>query len=214
MPHLQSSCQTNHRLLCNTYSLGGFLLGFFFLVMIKLFKYEGYTVTVEPEALMLAPFKALWKRDKSRDKNRAMQELAYIYFMGDPRSDYQYLVDEEVRSQEIKKGEGLPDDWQPDEAVKRALAFYNSFKPASAGLLEDTRHAVNKLRELLRNINLEERDDKGKPVYTLNTITATIKQIPSLVKDLDEAERTLAKDIIQDSKARGSQSKALYEDDV
>ena len=60
--------------------------------MIKLFKYEGYTVTIEPEALMLAPFKALWKRDKSRDKSRAMQELAFIYFMGDPRSDYQYLV--------------------------------------------------------------------------------------------------------------------------
>lgn len=182
--------------------------------MIKLFKYEGYTVTVEPEALMLAPFKAIWKRDKSKDKSRAMQELAFIYFMGDPRSDYQYLVDEEVRAEEIKKGEGLPDNWEPDDAVKRALDFYNSFKPASAGLLEDTRVAVNKLRELLRNINLEERDEKGKPVYTLNTITATIKQIPSLVKDLDEAERTLAKDIIQEARARGSQSKALYEDEV
>jgi hypothetical protein len=182
--------------------------------MIKLFRYEGYSVTIEPEALMLAPFKALWKRDKSRDKSRAMQELAFIYFMGDPRSDYQYLVDEEVRATEIKKGEGLPEDWEPDEAVKRALDFYNSFKPASAGLLEDTRAAVNKLRELLRNIDLEERDEKGKPVYTLNTITATIKQIPSLVKDLDEAERTLAKDIIQEARARGSQSKALYEDEV
>ena len=79
--------------------------------------------------------------------------------------------------------------------------------------MEDTRIAVNKLRELLRNIDLEEKDDKNRPVYTLNTITATIKQIPSLVKDLDEAERTLSKDIIQESRARGSQSKALGEDE-
>lgn len=182
--------------------------------MIRLFKYEGYNVTVEPEALMLAPFKAIWDRDKSKDKHVAMQELAFIYFMGDPRSDYQFLIDEEERIKEIKKGQGMPEKWKPDNIVKRALTFYNSFKPSSAGLLEDTRVAVNKLRQLLRKIDLEERDEKGKPVYTLNTITATIKQIPSLVKDLDEAERTLAKDIIQEARARGSQSKALYEDEV
>ena len=181
--------------------------------MIRLFKYEGYNVTVEPEALMLAPFKALWDRDKSKDKHVAMQELAFIYFMGDPRSDYQFLIDEEERIKEIKKGQGMPAKWKPDAAVKRALDFYNSFKPSSAGLLEDTRVAVNKLRQLLRDIDLEEKDGKGKPVYTLNTITATIKQIPGLVKDLDEAERTLAKDIVNESRARGSQSKSLYEDD-
>lgn len=181
--------------------------------MIKLFKFEGYTVTVEPEALMLAPFKAIYDRDKRKDKSMAMQELAYIYFMSDPRSDYQYLIDEEVRSFEVTKGLGLPSKWKEDDVVKRARTFYESFKPTSAGLLEDTRIAVNKLRQLLRNIDLEETDDKGRPVYTLNTVTATIKQIPSLVRDLDEAERTLTKDIVQEAKARGSQTKALGEDE-
>lgn len=181
--------------------------------MIRLFKFEGYQVTVEPEAIMLAPFKAIWNRDKSKTKSTAQQELAFIYFMDDPRSDYQYIVDEEERAKEVKQGLGMPEKWVADKVVNRARAFYNSFKPASAGLLEDTKMAVNKLRKLLRDIDLEEKDDKGKPVYTLNTITATIKQIPGLVKDLDEAERTLSKDIIEESKARGSQSKSLYEDD-
>lgn len=181
--------------------------------MIKLFKYSGYTVTVEPEAIMLAPFKALWDRDKSKDKRMAMQELSYIYFVADPRSDYQYIVDEEERSKEVRVGLGLPAKWKEDAAVKRAMNYYSSFKPTSAGLLEDTRVAVNKLRQLLRDIDLEKEDDKGKPVYTLNTITATIKQIPGLVKDLDEAERTLSRDIIAEAKARGSQSKALGEDE-
>ncbi len=181
--------------------------------MIRLFRYEGYTVSVDPEALLLAPFKAIYDRDKRKDKSMAMQELAYIYFMSDPRSDYQYLVDEEVRSDEITKGLGMPKGWKEDAVVKRARVFYESFKPASAGLLEDTKIAVNKLRHLLRNIDLEETDDKGRPVYTLNTITATIKQIPGLVKDLDEAERALSRDIMQEAKARGSQSKSLLEDE-
>lgn len=181
--------------------------------MIKLFEYEGYTVKVAPEALLLAPFKALWDRDKTKDKRSALQELGFIYFMADPRSDYQYIVDEEVRVSEIKKGEGLPDKWEPDDAVKRALAFYSSFKPASAGLLEDTRAAVDKLRQLLRNIDLDERDEKGKPVHTLSSITQTIKQIPGLVKDLDAAERTLSKDILAEARARGSQVKGAFEDE-
>ena len=57
-------------------------------------------------------------------------------------------------------------------------------------------------------------DDKGKPVYTLNTITATIKQIPSLVKDLDEAEKALASEIRNAGKMRGSGEKSLMDDSL
>ena len=104
----------------------------------------------------------------------------------------------------------MPEKWKPDEAIKRAIVFYESFKPISAGLLEDTRVAVNKLREMLREIDLKKEDSNHKPVYTLNTVTATIKQIPSLVKDLDEAERTLAQEIAQSNKVRGAAEKHIF----
>lgn len=178
----------------------------------KLFKYEGYKITISEEALLLKPFKVIWKRDKTQNKEKALMELGFIYFFCDIRSDYQYLVDEEVRKESIKEGEGLPKDWEPDEVVLKAMEFYNTFKPTSALLLEDTRFAVDKLRKLLRDIDLTQTDDKGKPIYTLNTVTATIKQVPSLVRDLDEAERSIAKEIAQSDKVRGAQTKSIYED--
>ena len=178
----------------------------------KLFKYEGYKITISEEALLLKPFKAIWKRDKSLNKEKALSELGFIYFFCDIRSDYQYIVDEESRMNSIKEGEGMPEDWTPDSVVLEAMQFYNKFKPTSALLLEDTRFAVDKLRKLLREIDLTQTDDKGKPIYTLNTITATIKQVPSLVKDLDEAEKSIAKEIAQSDKVRGAQSKSIYED--
>lgn len=181
--------------------------------MIRLFHYEGYEVEIEPEALMLAPFKAIYDRDKSKDKSMAKQELAYIYFMEDPRSDYQYLVDSEVRNDEVIKGLGMPKGWKADKVIERALTFYGSFKPMSAGLLEDTRYFVNNLRKKLRTMDFDEKDDKGKPVYTLSSITETINKIPILAKNLDEAERTLSKDITNEAKARGAQTKALLEDE-
>ena len=178
----------------------------------KLFKYEGYRITISEEALLLKPFKVIWKRDKTANKERALMELGFIYFFCDIRSDYQYIVDEEARKESIKEGEGLPKNWEPDAQIIEAMEFYNTFKPTSALLLEDTRFAVDKLRKLLREIDLNQTDDKGKPIYTLNTVTATIKQVPSLVRDLDEAERSIAKEIAQSDKARGAQTKSIYED--
>ena len=178
----------------------------------KLFKYDAYKITISEEAFALSPFKKIWNRDRSTNKNRAISELGFIYFMADTRSDYQMYIDEEERAKQIKEGEGLPSDWEPDNLVLEAMEFYKTFKPASALLLEDTRVAVDKLRTLLREIDLGAVDDKGKPIYTLNTITATIKQIPSLVKDLNEAEAAIAKEIAQSNKVRGAQEKAMYED--
>jgi len=83
------------------------------------------------------------------------------------------------------------------------MEFFLSFKSMSVLLLEDTKCAVDKLRALLRDIKLDETDDRGKPIYTLNVITATIKQVPSLAKDLDAAEKAIASELIEFGKMRG-----------
>lgn len=181
----------------------------------KLFKYEGYKVWISEEAMALKPFKTLWDRDKSRSKNTAIQELSYIYFMKDPRSDYQYIVDETDRSLAIIEGEGLPKTWKPDTKVQEALQFYDTFKPTSALLLEDTRIAIDKIRQFLKEVDLSALDDKGKPLYTINSITSTIKMIPQLIKDLDDAEKAINSEMAQSrGKVRGSKEKSLFEDSL
>lgn len=180
----------------------------------KLFKYEGYKVVISEEAFALKVFRQIWNRDRSVNKDKAIMELGYIYFMIDPRSDYQYLVDEDERSKAIIEGEGLPNGWKPDKVITEAMEFYSRFKPTAALLLEDTRYAVDKLRKLLREIDLNQLDDKGKPIYTLNSITATIKQVPSLAKDLDEAEKALASEMRSEGKMRGSGEKTIMDDSL
>lgn len=179
----------------------------------KLFKYEGYRVNISEEALALKPFKAIWDRDKTKSKDRAITELGYIYFLCDPRSDYQYITDDENRAKAIKEGEGLPSKWKPDALVDEAIKFYLSFKPTSALLLEDTRVAIDKVRQFLKEVDLKETDDKGKPLYTINSITSTIKMIPQLIKELDEAEKAISAEMRESSgKVRGQKSKSLLED--
>lgn len=180
----------------------------------KLFKYEGFRIIISEEAFALKPFRDIWERDTDPNKEKALLELGYIYFMMDPRSDYQYIVDEEERHKAVKQGEGLPSRWKPDKLIKEAMTFYASFVPTAALLLSDTRVAVEKLRKLLREIDLNAVDDKGKPIYTLNTITATIKQVPALAKDLDEAEKALSMEMKQTGRMRGSGEKSMMEDSL
>ena len=180
----------------------------------KLFKLEGYNLKISDEAFVLKPFRDIWKRDKTAGKDRAIQELGYIYMMEDTRSDYQVYIDREERSKQVKLGEGLPESWRPDRLVATAQEFYASFKSESALLLEDIRVAITKLREYIKTIDLSATDDKGKPIYTLNSYTATIKQIPELITSLDEAERTIAKEVLGQDKVRGSIEKAMFEDDL
>lgn len=190
-------------------------MSFFYFVSMKLFKYEGYKVVISEEAFGLKVFRQIWNRDRSVNKDKAIMELSYIYFMVDPRSDYQYLVDEEERSKAIIEGEGLPENWKPDKIVVEAMQFYSSIKSTSALLLEDTRVAINKVRAFLKTVDLKAVDDKGKPIYTINSITSTIKMIPQLIKDLDEAEKAIRADIQNTSgKVRGQKEKSLLEDGI
>lgn len=177
--------------------------------MIKLFKYEGYKVVISEEAFALKPFRQIWMRDRSINKDKATMELGFIYFFCDPRSDYQYLTDEDERKEAIKEGEGLPPKWEPDKIVQEAMTFYNSFKPTSALLLDDTRLMVDKYRKRLR-----EQEFDGLEVKELKELGALIKQIPSLVKDLDEAEKALTSEMRNAGKMRGQGEKTIFEDDL
>lgn len=177
--------------------------------MLKLFKYEGYKVVISEEAFALKPFRQIWQRDKTINKDRAIMELGFIYFFCDPRSDYQYLIDDNERMEAIKEGEGLPSKWQPDKIVTEAMNFYMSFKPISALLLEDTRFMVDKYRRRLKALEFDDLEIKD-----LKETGALIKQIPSLVKDLNEAEKALNSEMKESGRMRGQGEKTIFEDDL
>ncbi len=170
----------------------------------KLFKYEGYEVKVAPEALTLKPFKKIWNRDKSKDKERAMMEFGFLYFYCDPRSDYQYIIDEEDRLNAVKSGQGFPEDWKPDATLKNAMEFYSTFDTSSAMLLRAAMKAVKKVQDTLDELNPD--DTKSLKEY----LTA-LKMIPEVASMIQDAEKALNEEI-EYGEAKGSIEKTLFDD--
>ncbi len=180
----------------------------------KLISIENYQLKVADEALLVKPIRDLFEKDKSKNKSNFYTQCSIIFFMADPRSSYSYIVNDQDRFEAIKQQEGLKSDYKITEDLQAAIDIYKELsKTVSSQLLEDTYIAIDKVRKFLRDIDLTAMDDKGRPLYTISSITSAIKAIPQLTKDIKEAEKQVNSDILESSRKRGGETgKALFED--
>jgi len=180
----------------------------------NLIKYENYQITISDDAYLVKSIRKLFNADKSQNKEKFFEQMTFIYFSTDVRSDYNYILDEEEKFDAICRGEGLK-DFKVTKDLRDAMEDYKRLTTtASANLLLDTKIAIDKVRKFLRDVDLTAIDEKtGKPIYTINTVTAAIKVIPELAKNLTETERIVNKEIEDAGRARGgNESKKLFED--
>lgn len=178
--------------------------------------FEDYQVRVAPEALLVKPIRMLYNQDRSKQKEKFFQQMSYLFFMTDPRSNYSYLVEEEDRHNAIIEQEGLPEDFKPSSLLSEAMNIYKRLViTSSTKLLEATRVAVDALSEELRNTEqrLAERTDKGAAVFKANDIMGSLEKVLKFIPQLQELERKVTSEIQDNTKARGGQ-KAMFEDGV
>jgi hypothetical protein len=81
-------------------------------------------------------------------------------------------------------------------------------------LLEDSIVAVDKVRKFLKDVDLNEVDEKGKPKYTINSITTALSQISKIAKEIVDTERIVAQEIEEAGKIRGNSEKTLTDDGI
>lgn len=169
--------------------------------IMKLVNFVDYNIQIEPELLLLKPFKTLHDRES---KEGFMKFLSILYFTYDPRSDFSYLVEEDERLQEVCKANG----WKApvfNKEEKKCIEIYKQMTTTtSLTLLENTRIAVTKVGDFLKAIDMEAVDDKGRPIYQIAQVVSAIDKIPQLVKKLAEVERLVSKEITEESRVRGN----------
>lgn len=180
----------------------------------RLLEFENYEVKLTPEALLIRPIRRLYNADRSKQKERFMQQMSYLFFMVDPRSTYAYIIEPEERAKQIRLQEGLPDDFKPSSDLEEAMRIYEQHTiTSSKRLLESTRVAVDALSDELKKTKerLQERTDKGAAVYKTNDIIASLERVMKLVPQLQDLERKVDAEIRENTRARGMEN-SLFED--
>lgn len=176
----------------------------------KLIRLEDYQIKVADEALLVKPIRKLFNQDRSQGKEQFYKQMSVLYFVYSPASNYSYILDEKDRLKEVLEQEGIT-DWKPSADFKAAVTVYKKLvKTTSSELLEDTRLIIEKMRQALMNINFDTLEDKDMP-NAVKTVATTIGMFPKLIKDLSEAEKAVARELEEQSSARGSQELNIFD---
>lgn len=180
----------------------------------KLFEMNKEGIEISPQSLTIKEFKKLWTRDKSKGKQKASAELAYVYYYTDWQSPYRIYFNEKEKRDKIILDLFDGKKWEPDQTITEACKKYEQLSTTdSMLLLQDARSAIGKLREYFRDVDLTEKDEKsGKPIYSAKDLMMNIKQVGSVVKGMKELQEEVAKEQMTETRIKGGGKAGAFED--
>lgn len=170
-----------------------------------------YNPIINPELFLLDCFAKL--RDDRKNPKLLLKEIGYIYFFYDMKSDFQFQTNKKERHKDVKKYVNLDVNWDVDDILEECISTYLYLSQTVAGkLLESAYLTVDKIKDQLNLIDLNERDDRGKPIWNIKQMADTSKIIPDILESMQKSEKAFIKGQEENEKLRGSKLKTLYEE--
>jgi len=158
-------------------------------------------VSISPEALQINAFKAIWERDMSETKEKANAQLAFTYFMvsAHPDNPYRALSKEERL---IELNNDIKYIENSDSLLLEVLNKYQEIenrKSITLSYIRTNIHALGKLKNLMDNLDIEERDGNNKLLHDPKTFNALINDTAKTVVVLSDLEKRFMQEELESS---------------
>lgn len=158
----------------------------------------------EPEILLIKEFKALFDRDKSKNKARLWKELTYIYLAIDWKSLYNQYSEQE-RHQESLSDSGITEEEFNDSLFREACRKYKALQDSnkSIKMLRAAMNAADQFIDYFNDIvDLNERDVNGKPIFTAEKVMKEVAMLNKVHEELIVLENRVKKELAEKSTLR------------
>lgn len=180
--------------------------------MDSLFEFDKkYNIIPNPEVLIFPCFKKLWDRDTSKDKNKAITELGYIWYMCNKTIKKNIYYEKFVDNDEEKSKAIIKDlftfSWKPDKLINECIEFYNknNYKESV-----DTRDALMSAKTNLKRWFKEYNPDVDMDGLQLQRNTKSIQELTKAIKEYQEL--ILTEEEHDDSRITGGGEIGAFED--
>ncbi len=161
----------------------------------SIFNFKSNKVVIDPDKLVIPEFKAIWDRDKSKDKEQAFKELTYIYMLVDFKSAYQ-AYPEDIRESKIIEDFIKDSKWKPDNLISDAAKKYYALQETpTLRMLNSAKLAVEKLSNYFKRSSPEDR-----------SYTANLEKLGKIIESLDKLEERVKKEQAAENRVRGGGS--------
>lgn len=178
--------------------------------MAYLFEVNNKAVYPTTESLLISPFKEIWERDSSVDKDIALREFSYIEFSSSVKKTNMFReYSPEKRDEELKKEffKDLP-DWQPDELVLEGIRKIEELQKEASltyRYWQSNVKAAEKIIEFFDEFDLNEKNFKtGNPIYKPKDITSSISDAEKTLATLNSLKKKVEEELFENIKNRGN----------
>ena len=179
--------------------------------MAGLFDMKDGKFIVNPERLIIPPFREIWERDKTKTKEVAIAELSFVYFVADFESPYANFPEDE-RLERVKADFLTKYKVRGDELLNRAIAKYQEFQSThSMRLLKSAQSAADKMSGYFKSVDFTAQSDDGKLLYVAKDVATTLGNVGKIIESLDKVEEKVKKEIKTEVKIRGGGKASPYE---
>lgn len=173
---------------------------------------EDFRAYPRPEILMITEFKKLVRRDRGSPgdvnghlKQRASRELALIYHMHTYSSPYSKYAPE-FRFEKLQTDIFKDDpDWKPDKVFRMAEdKFIELSDTGTILLLKAGNGAIAKLTDYFDNVDFDEKDTKGQPIYSARELVSNLGNLGKVVEGMQKLRDQVEREVIGEEVNRKS----------
>ena len=176
--------------------------------MSHLFIVENSIAKPNTETLLISPFKEIWDRDLTEDKEIAIKEFTFIELMASKKKSNPYAgYSDEVRKQKLKEFLfGEESEWKVDAEVEAGLVKISEFQREASPTYSyyiSVLEATEKMKQFFTSFDINEVNDKGARVFKPNEIVMAISNTDKLLQNLNSMKEKVEQELFEQTKTRG-----------
>lgn len=174
---------------------------------INLIEFKNYEISIHQEVSLVKEFKTILDKDKSKDKQQALNYFKYLYLCENPKSPYYDFLEEERHTYALKDSnlKDVPDYVLEAKTLYHTL-IYN--KPVLR-MLESMKKAMKSMEEYFETVNFYAKIDsgpkKGALLYSPKELLDVMKNAHYIIDQVKALEKRALEELKEDAKVKGSQ---------
>ncbi len=185
--------------------------------MAFLFQVNNKVVFPNTETLLIYPFKNIWERDKSKGKERALEDFAYIEFITSMKKSNPYRQYPENKKDEIiRKSVITKKNWRIDKLIKEGINYLIEFQKKASTTYSyymSAKRAAEKMQDFFNDVDINERNVKtGNPIYKPGDITRALNDTEKVLGNLKALEKKVEEELYEETKNRSDKKISIFSD--
>lgn len=179
-----------------------------------LFEINNKIVYPKPETLLIEPFSNIWNRDKSKNKEVAIQEFTYIEFItsmlkSNPYREYPEEKKEEILKKDIFKNE----KWKADELVFQGINKIKLLQTEGSitySYWMANKNAIEKMIDFFNTFSMSEVNKMGMPIYKPKDITGAVSDAEKTLTTVNSLKAKVDEEVFQITKNKSDKTISTF----